>query len=258
MGILSNTVSICQFRVMGDLPAGDLYRWTSERLAENAFRSIDNTAQELSVGWVHLDDMEQGSFDTPRAFWRDNYTAFTLRRDERKAPSVLFKAEMARAEGEFLAANPNFKRVPRRERENLRDLVRASLFPRILPTPVTYDAVWDRKEGIVTFTSLSPKAVGLFEDLFGKTFEGLRLVMIHPFARGERVLEGETLLRLREANKSSTEDVVSLVRENAWLGADFLRWLMYKTMEDASEYRVNRPGRFMAGESCSQRILQKS
>ncbi len=248
MGILSNTVSICQFRVMGDLPAGDLSQWSSERLAENAFKSINNTAQELSFGWVHLDDMEQASFDTPRSFWRDNYSVFTLRRDQRKAPSALFKGEMAKAEREFLATNPTLKRVPKAERDNLRDLVRASLFSRILPTPATYDAVWDRKSGIITFTSFSPKAIDLFADLFGKTFEGLRLVMIHPIARGEMVLDDATAALLKKANKASTEDVVSLIRENAWLGMDFMRWLMYKTMEDSSEYEVNRPGHFMEKE----------
>ena len=248
MGILSNTVSICQFRVMGDLPEGDLYQWSSDSLAENAFKSIDNTAQELSFGWVHVDDMEEGGFDTPRAFWRDNYSVFTLRRDQRKAPSVLVKAEMARAESEFLAKNPTFKRVPKGERDSLRDMVRASLFSRILPSPTTYDAVWDRKRGIVTFTSLSPNAVDLFQDLFKKTFEGLRLVMIHPIARAEMVLDDKTKALLKQANKASTEDVVSLIRDNAWLGMDFMRWLMYKTMEGASEYEVNRPGHFMEKE----------
>lgn len=248
MGILSNTVSICQFRVTGDLPEGDLYQWTSERLAANAFRSIDDTAQELSFGWVHLDDMEQANFDTPRSFWRENYSVFTLRRDQRKAPSALFKTEMARAESEFLASNPTLKRVPKGERDNLRDVVRASLYSRILPSPATYDAVWDRKNGIVTFTSLSPRATDLFVDLFKKTFEGLRLVMIHPFARGEMVLDEETVALLKEANRTSSDDVVSLIRENAWLGMGFMRWLMYRTMEESSEYEVNRTGHFMEGE----------
>ncbi len=249
MGILSNTVSICQFRVTGDLPEGDLYQWTSDRLAENAFKSIDNTAQELSVGWVHIDDMEQGSFDSPRTFWRDNYSVFTLRRDQRKAPSVLLKAEMVRAESEFLAKNPTFKRVPKGERDSLRDMVRSSLYARILPSPTTYDAVWDRKTGIVTFTSLSAAAIDLFGELFRKTFDGLRLVLIHPLARAEMVLDKEMADLLKKANKSSSEDVVSLIRENNWLGMDFMRWLMHKTMEDSSEYKVNRPGHFMEGEA---------
>ena len=248
MGILSNTVSICQFKVMGDLPEGDLCQWSSDRLAEYAFKSIDNSAQESSFGWVHMDDMEQGSFDIPRTFWRDNYSVFTLRRDQRKAPSVLMKAEMARAESDFLAANPTFKRVPRAERDNLKDVVKASLFSRILPSPATYDAVWNRKTGVVTFTGLSPKAIELFEDLFKKTFEGLRLVMVHPMMRGEMVLDEETRALLKKANKASSDDVLALIKENGWLGMDFMRWLMYKTMEDTSEYEVNQAGHFMEGE----------
>lgn len=249
MGILSNTVSICQFKVMGDMPSGDLYQWSSDHLAENAFKSIDNSADESSFGWVHIDDMEQGSFDIPRSFWRDNYSVFTLRRDQRKAPAVLLKSEMQRAESEFMAANPTFKRVPKAERDNLKDMVKATLFSRILPSPATYDAVWNRKTGIVTFTSLSPKAIELFEDLFKKTFEGLRLVMIHPMMRGEMVLDEETRAILKKANKAASDDVLALIKENSWLGMDFMRWLMYKTMEDTSEYEVNQRGHFMEKET---------
>ncbi|MDT8317095.1 MAG: recombination-associated protein RdgC [bacterium] len=248
MGILSNTVSICQFKVMGDLPEGDLCQWSSDRLAENAFKSIDNTVQESSFGWVHLDDMKQGSFDMPRTFWRDNYSVFTLRRDQRKAPAVLLKSELQRVESEFLAANPTFKRVPKGERDNLHDAVRASLFARILPSPTTCDAVWDRKKGVVTFTSLSQKTVDLFVDLFNETFEGLRLVMVHPIMRAEMVLGEETIPLLKKANRASSDDLVSLIRENSWLSMDFMRWLIYKTMEDISEYKVNQDGHFMEGE----------
>jgi hypothetical protein len=249
MGILSNTVSICQFKVMGDLPEGDLYHWSSDRLTEFAFKPIDNTADESSFGWVHMDDMDQGSFDIPRSFWRDNYSVFTLRRDQRKAPSVLMKAEMAKAKSDFLAANPTYKRVPKAEMDNLKDVVKASLFARILPSPATYDAVWNRKTGIVTFTSLSQKAIELFEDLFKKTFEGLRLVMIHPMMRGEMVLDEEEGTLLKKANKAGSDDVLALIKENDWLGMDFMRWLMYKTMEDTSEYEVNQEGHFMEKET---------
>lgn len=248
MGILSNKVSICQFRVLGDLPEGDLFEWSSKALAKNGFTPIDNRAEELSAGWVHMDDMELSRFDTPRAFWRDSYTVFSLRRDQRKIPAVLFKSEMERAEQAFLEKNPALKRVPRGEKESLRESVRSSLFSKTLPSPATFDVVWDRKAGIVTFASLSPKVIDRLETLFKETFEGLRLVMIHPFQRAEEVLSEAFLPLLSKANASSSDDVLSLIRDNLWLGRDFLLWLMNKTMTESSLYKINQSGHFMEGE----------
>jgi len=248
MGILSNKVSICQFQVLGDIPEGDLFQWSSECLAGNGFVAIDNRAEESSFGWVHMDDMDLKDFDTPRAFWRDNYTVFSLRRDQRKIPSVLFKTEMDRASEEFLEKNPTLQRVPKGEKESLREMVRSSLFAKTLPSPATYDVVWDRKTGIVTFSSLSPKAIDMMETLFKQTFEGLRLVMIHPFKRAEEVIPEALLPVLAKSNGSSADDVLSLIKGNLWLGRDFLLWLMYKTMTDTSEYKVSRAGHFQEGE----------
>jgi len=188
MGILFNTISICQFRVTGDRPDRDLYEWASDRLGKNSFNSIDNTTDEVSSGWVHLDDSGESSFGYPRAFWRDHYLAFTLRRDQRRVPSALYRAYLRNAESEFLAANPGMRRVPKQKREELSEAVRAALFAKTLPVPSTYDVVWDTRSGLVTFTSLSPKVVELFENHFKNTFDGLRLVMLHPFSRAERVL----------------------------------------------------------------------
>ncbi|MDH3975125.1 MAG: recombination-associated protein RdgC [Deltaproteobacteria bacterium] len=248
MGILANKVSLCQFQVMGDIPEGDLFEWSSESLAKNGFTPIDNRAEESSVGWVHLDDMDRSSFDTPRVFWRDKCTVFSLRRDVRKIPSVLFKSELERASREFLAANPTLRRVPKGEKESLREAVRSSLYSKTLPSPATYDVVWDRNRGIVTFSSLSPRAIDTLEALFKETFEGLRLVMIHPFKRAEGVIDEASLPLLAKANGSSADDVISLIKGNLWLGRDFLLWLMYKTMTDSSFYKVNQPGHFMEGE----------
>jgi len=112
MGILSSTVAVCQFRVAGDLPAGDLYPFIAENLAKQAFQPIDQNAAEQSVGWVHLDDHRQMSFDTPAAFWRDHYVAFTLRRDQRKLPAALLKAYLLSGRcNELPFRNPGFLTV---------------------------------------------------------------------------------------------------------------------------------------------------
>ena len=247
MGILSNTVSICQFRVAGEIPSGDLFPWVSERLARQGFQSIERSAAELSVGWVHLDDHRESDFAAPAAFWRDHYLAFTLRRDQRKLPAVLLKAYLQVAEHEHLAANPGLSRVPKQKREELREAVRGALLSRTLPVPSAWDAVWDTRSGLVTFTALSPAIIDLFESQFKKTFEGLRLVAVHPYSRAAGVV-GEALRpALEKANQATSEAALDLIRSNRWLGRDFLLWLLHRTMEESSEYRVCRPG--PAGEN---------
>ena len=249
MGILFNTVSFCQFRVVGDQPKGDLYQWVSGRLAKNAFRFIDNTIDQASSGWVHLDDSSGNSFNAPTAFWRDHYLAFTLRRDLRRIPSVLFRTYLKKAESEFLAAHPDARRVPKQKREELSQAVVAALYAKTLPVPSTYDAVWDTRSGLVTFTSLSPKAIDLFENHFKNSFDGLRLLMLHPFSRAERVLNDKLRPALRKANRAATGDVLNLIQDNQWLGGDFLLWLTYQTTNQTSEYSINQTGPGGEGET---------
>ena len=249
MGFLSNTISICQFRAVGERPRQDLYEWASERLAKNSFQSIDQTTDEVSSGWVHIDDSTENSFAHPRAFWRDHYLAMTLRRDQRRVPSVVFRAHLQNAEREFLAAHPGLRRVPKQKREELSQAVKGALFSKTLPAPSMVDAVWDTNSNLVTLTSLTPRAIDLFDNYFKNTFEGFRLVMVHPFSRAERVLKEDLKAALLKANKSPTGDILDLIHENQWLGWDFLLWLTYQTMTQSSTYPVNQPGSFPEGES---------
>ena len=249
MGILFNTVSLCQFRVVGDQPKEDIYQWVSARLAKNGFRSIDQTIDQASSGWVHLDDSSGNSFNTPRAFWRDHYLAFTLRRDQRRVPSIIFRTYLKKAESEFLAAHPGMRRVPKQKREELNQAVLAALYAKTLPVPSTYDAVWDTRSGLVTFASLSSKSIELFENHFKNSFDGLRLLMLHPFSRAERVLKDKVRPILLKANRAATGDALNLIQDNQWLGRDFLLWLTYQTTNQTSEYSINQAGPGGEGET---------
>lgn len=242
MGILANTVSVCHFKVLGELPKEELYDWTLKQLAGNRFNPIDQGGEELSVGWVHLDDPKNSDFDTTAACWRDHYLMFTLRRDKRAVPSAILKAHLEKAYEEFLAENPGFTKVPKQKKEDLKEAVHAMLLSQTLPTPATYDAVWDTESGILTFSSLSPKVIELFEEQFKKTFEGLRVSAFHPYARAENVLDDQHRELLKQANKAGGDNFVELIKENQWLGTDFMLWLMYQTMNEASEYAINQPG----------------
>ena len=242
MGILANTVSICHFQVQGELPKDELYAWASKQLAANRFNPIDQGTEELSLGWVHLDDPKSSDFASPTVCWREHYLMFTLRRDQRSVPAAILKAHLERAQDQYLAENPGFSKVPKQKKEDLKEAVRAMLLSQTLPAPATYDAVWDTRTGLLTFSSLSPKVIELFEELFKKTFEGLRLAAFHPYARAESVLDQGNQVLLKQANKAGGDNFLELVKENQWLGTDFLLWLMYQTMNEASEYSVNQPG----------------
>ncbi len=248
MGLLSNTTSICQFSVFGDLPDPIDLSWAGERLASKRFVDITESSEELSVGWVHLDDSGRCDFDDYGAYAREHYLTFSLRRDQRRVPAALVKSGLEELEKEFLAANPGFQKVPKARREEMRDAVRSALLSRTLPVPAIWDAVWDVRKGILTFTSLSPKALELFETHFRATFEELRLAPLHPFARAERVV-GEALApALAEANRASGDGALELIRDNAWIGSDFLCWLMHGTLKEASEYEVCLDGPALDGE----------
>jgi hypothetical protein len=248
MGILSNSTGICQFKIIGSLPPGDIFSWVSERLAKNGFVSIEQGTAELSVGWVHLDDPRESSFTFPAAFWRDRYLALTLRQDRRTIPAALLRAHQKIAESDFLAANPGYRRIPKLKREELRDAVRNNLLARTLPVPATFDAVWDMEKNILTLATLSVKAVDQFESHFKKTFDGFRLVAIHPYSRAEAVIPEQYFSALSQANRATSDAVLDLIKGNRWLGWDFLRWVIYRTMNESSEYRITQAGPAETGE----------
>lgn len=249
MGILSNTVSISQFRVAGDIPVMDLFEWVSQRLTKNGFIPIDEGIEELSIGWVTPDDHRSSDFSVPSAFWRDHYLFFTLRQDKRSIPGALLRAYQRVAEEEYLAANPGYRRVPKQKREEMRESVRASLLARTLPAPSTCDAVWDTRNKILTVASVSARTIELFETLFKKTFEGLRIIAVHPFARAEQVVPELLQEALQAANRAGSEAALDLIKSNLWLGRDFLLWATYRTLNDSAEYRVSRPGPATEGEA---------
>lgn len=248
MGILSNTVSICQFRIAGDLPEGNIHDWIAECLDKHAFNSIEDSAEELSIGWVRTDDYQLSDFAATQPFRRDHYASFTLRRDQRRIPTALLKAYQRVAEHEFLSANPAFFKVPKQKREDIKDAVRLGLLARTLPAPAMYDAVWDTRSGLVTLASLSAKTIDQFETEFKKSFPGLRLIMIHPYARAAAIVPEELQPELEKANLATTESVLDLIRANQWLGQDLLLWLLHQTLTGSGEYRVLTPGPMGKGE----------
>jgi len=248
MGVYANTVSVTQFTITGDLPKQDDFAWFSQKLAGRAFQSIENSSEELSEGWTQVDHPDNADFEVPSAFWRDNYLVLSLRRDQRKIPAAVLKSHTAREEGAFLAQYPNLRRTPKNKRAEIKEQVQLRLLARCLPVPSTVDVVWDQKTGVLTLFSLGNKVVERFEDIFRKTFEGLHPLAIHPFARARMLLEGDLLENLEKANQANSDSVVALIRDNQWLGWDFMLWLLQRGLNGEGDFRICRPGHFAVGE----------
>lgn len=248
MGILANTVSISQFRVLGDVP-DNILNIASEALGKRAFQSIDHNADEVSVGWVSLDDADNNDFSNPETACRDTYLTFSLRKDERKIPAPLLRRHFDLACKEFMETNPGLKGVPKRRKEEIRENVRLGLLKQTLPIPSTFDAVWDTDTQMVTLSTLSGKNIELFETLFKATFEGLRLVPVTPYSRAEQVVSADLAEALTKANRASNDSILDMIENNTWLGTDFLRWVLYQTIQDSDAYKITQEGPASKGDT---------
>jgi len=242
MGLLSNTASITQFDVVGDIPPQDFAGWIGEHLRDNGFQSIENSAAELSIGWVELDDFQSSDFTQPSRWWRENYVTFTMRRDQRRLPSALVKGDLQREQSRFLAENPTYNRVPKDKNEELKELVRDRLLVRVLPTPTLYDVVWNLTTQRLSFVNLSTRAIDDVTDLFQKSFPGLRLVVVHPLERAREVVPQPLRANLDELGSEKDAPVLEQIQNNLWLGTEFMQWLMYRTTNGSSSYAVSCPG----------------
>lgn len=251
MGVYANTVSITQFAIAGEVPLTDQFEWFSKKLTDRGFQSIENSTEESAEGWTLVDKPDDALFGVPSDFWRDNYVVFSLRRDQRKIPAAVLKSHTAREEGVFLAQNPNLRRTPKHKREEIKEQAQLRLMTRCLPIPASVDVVWDQKSGVLTLYSLGTKVIERFEDLFRKTFEGFSPVIIHPFARARKMLEGPMLDSLEAANQSGSDAVVALIRDNQWLGWEFMLWLLQRGVNGEGEFSVCRPGHITNGEKFS-------
>jgi len=251
MGVYANTVSITQYTITGDLPKNDEFQWFSEKLATKAFQSIESSSDENSEGWTQVDHPDDACFDVPSAFWRDNYLLFSLRRDQRKIPAAVLKSHTSREEGAFLSLHPNLRRTPKNKRNEIKEQVQLRLMSRCLPVPSTVDVVWDQKKRQLTLFSLGSKVIERFEDVFRKTFEGLHPLAIHPFARARMLLEGQELEKLEKANQANSDSVLALIRDNQWMGWDFMLWLLQRGVNGEGEFGVCRPGHLTNGERFS-------
>lgn len=247
MGIYASRSSIAIFSVAGDLPQDDLEAWIGEHLRQNAFMSIDNTADQESFGWVAIDDADDSEFLAGNSYRRDNYYAFSLRRDQRKVPAILKKREFQALCDRYLAENPTYKKVPKQTREEYSELATSRLLSKTLPVPSLTDAVWNSETNQLYLFATTNRTVELFEALFKASFPGLRLLPQPPVSWARELTPEPLQGSLKSLTAELPESMTGQISGAIWLAEDFFRWLLTETIDGSGEFVVSTPGLAGAG-----------
>ena len=75
------------------------------------------------------------------------------------------------------------------------------------------------------------------------------MVSVYPMQRARQVTPDALQEALAAENPSAEGSVMEQIRDNQWLGSEFLMWLLYGTTNGRSDYHVTCDGPAAAGES---------
>lgn len=168
MGILSSSSSYTRFRLSGEMPEAyeALFRL---QIGRNAFDHSEGASDKERIrGWVDPARPFDDSLDMDSVFVGD-YIVLSMRVDKRTVPPRLLKHHAMQEEARARAESGR-ERLSRRERLELKELVKSRLLLRALPAINTYDMVWDIHKETIYFSSTAEKICDEFSGLFEETF----------------------------------------------------------------------------------------
>jgi len=192
MGFIKGTASYVRFGVEGDLPE-NIWDFIADKVAAFAFRDIDETYEEDSLGWVSVLNMFDTEFDYA-SYAAGDFVTLSMRLDERKVSSVIVKKYVQKEE-ERIKKEKQIPKISRSMRVEIKERIQNELMRKALPVPSIFDLCWNLENSTLIFFSTNRKAQALLEDLFRESF-GLTLMQQIPYVCGEHLLEEEDVERL--------------------------------------------------------------
>jgi hypothetical protein len=254
MGAYGKTVNFTQFQIDTENGKEPDEHFVSQCLKDFSFTGFTSDMDEQTSGWVELDDYSETGFNRVK---RDHLFAFAYRKDVRKIPASIMRMHVGKKEREFLRQNPTYSRVPKAQKEQIRDDIRSVLLPRALPNAAVIDVLWDQRTNILTAYSTSLSHLDDLAAWFRETFkDSLTISMIHPAARGLSLMQGhEGLPKFK--NMLSGDTVSTMISENTWIGEEFLQWLFARTIGKGTDFITCTEGPYPQGESFSAYIDNK-
>ena len=194
MGLLSRTSTFVRYSVEGQLP-DNFWDFAAERIAQFAFRDIDDTFDEYSIGWVAVDNMFDSAF-AHASYAVGDQIVLSMRIDERKVSKTLLK-KFTLKEEERLKKERQVPRLNRNQRVQIKEDVHLRLVKKALPVPSVYDLSWNLANNTLLFFSISPKAQSILEDFFKECF-GLTIILQVPYLAAANLLDISEQERLKE------------------------------------------------------------
>jgi recombination associated protein RdgC len=192
MGFIKGTASFVRFGVEGDLPE-NIWDFIADRVVAFAFRDIDETYEEDSLGWVSVQNMFDTDFEYA-SYAAGNYVTLSMRLDERKVSSVIVK-KFVQKEEERVKKEKQIPKISRSMRVEIKERIQNELMRKALPMPSVFDLCWNLEDSTLLFFSTNKKAQAMLEDLFKESF-GLSLIQQIPYLCGEHILDEDDVEKL--------------------------------------------------------------
>lgn len=192
MGFIKGSASFVRFAVEGELPE-NVWDFIADRVVTFAFKDIDETYEEDSLGWVSVLNMFDTEFDYA-SYAAGNYVTLSMRLDERKVSSAIVK-KFVQKEEERIKKEKQLRKIPRSMRVEIKERIQNELMRKALPMPAVFDLCWNLENSTLLFFSTNKKAQALLEDLFKESF-GLNLKQQIPYLCGEHLLDEDDVDRL--------------------------------------------------------------
>jgi len=181
MGILSGSVSITRYNVLGKLNAPVIEN-IAKGLSDNTIAEIDNQISEKAVGWTSFEKPFQPNFEGS-SFVYGSYFVFALRIDKKNIPSKVLKKQYTIEAAKWMAENGR-DYLSKTEKKMIKDHVINALSLRVPATPNVYDLVWNHEDSVIWFFSNLKAANEELETLFVQSF-GLSLIRLFPYTAAE-------------------------------------------------------------------------
>ena len=178
MGIVSGSLTVARFRVVGDLPEGwrDTYR---TRLNNDAFQEPpQGQGKEEVEGWVQVHNLLDTSFDDFNRWLYNDIALFALRVDKKRLPAKLFRATVDQRKRAWCAER-EVERCPRAIVDEIKENLEKEWLARTLPSVAVTECAWSINGGWMVVHSLSEGTGERFRKRFHRTF-GLKLVPWSP------------------------------------------------------------------------------